>query len=104
MEKYTYECDGGSLAIGTGSVVACYPNNYGDGAHTVYITDELSPDESRNSVFTGAVEGSEIKVYNYDCLTEEERADEKNVLVTLSGRYGVFAVKYSGDMILEKWD
>ena len=103
-EKYYYDCDGGSLAIGNKDVVTQFINNFGDGRHEVRIVPDWSDKATRNANFLGSVEGKEIKVYRYDCLSKEQRADEKNVLVTLSGRYGVYAVLNSGDMILEKWN
>ena len=104
MEKYTYACDGGSLAIGNEEVVCQFINHYGDGMHDVYIVDRLTEQDHANSTFEGAVHGKTIKIYDYDCLTDTERADDSHVLVTLSGRYGVFAMLHSGTMILEKWD
>lgn len=105
MQKFRYSCDGGSLAIGTVAARFAVVNNYGDGTHSVIIYDrgERNPLDA-GTEFRGAIEGKEIKVYAYDCLTDEECADENNVLVTLSGRYGVYAKINSGDILLEKWE
>lgn len=106
MEQKMYSCDGGSLLIGNGKFNSQFPNNYGDGCHTVFVLDDI--EDIRSSFgdrydFLGAVAGTDIKVFEYDCLTAEECEKQENVLFTLTGRYGVYALKNSGDMILEKW-
>lgn len=103
--KADYGCDGGSLLIGTSNARAAFSNCYGDGTHTVTIKNDRSDWRTpENWIFRGMVQGNTIKVFNYDCLNDEECDNEENVLFTLSGRYGVYAVKHSGDMILVKWD
>ena len=103
MRSVNYECDGGSIAIGTVDARVQIPNCYGDGVHTLYIYDcgEKVPDDT---VFRGAVEGQNIKVFKYDCYTDEECMKGKNIIAELSGRYGIFALPNSGDMILQKWE
>ena len=102
--EFTYGCDGGSLSIGTASARVSVPNCYGDGEHKLLVINgKYDPCLHSGCEFRGAVEGNEIKVFKYDCFTDDECADEKNVLVTLSGRYGIYAKLNSGDMILEKW-
>ena len=100
----TYACDGGSLLIGTAKSRSAFVNCYGDGEHSVTVTDTPMGRTPDNWQFRGAVEGNEIKVFNYDCLSDWECDDEDNILFTLSGRYGVFAVEHSGDMVLVKWN
>lgn len=101
-ESKMYGCDGGSLLIGTTTARSAFPNCYGDGTHKVIVTDRENWKTPK--LFRGVVQGSSIKVFNYDCLNDEECTDEENVLFTLSGKYGVYAVEHSGDMILVKWN
>ena len=70
MERYTYACDGGALAIRTESAKFFYHNGYGDGEHDVFvITDaEQRPDKrlylvSHFDIF----EGKTAEILNYDC-------------------------------------
>lgn len=102
--KAKYSCDGGALLIGTSKARSAFLNCYGDGEHTVSVEDKINWKTPDNWLFRGAVEGSEIKVFSYDSLSDWECDDEDNVLFTLSGRYGVYAIKNSGDMVLVKWD
>ena len=104
MKKY--DCDGGSIAIGTKGCIACFPNGYGDGAFSVRIvnTDEQRKkfcDNKDDWKYVGSVEGDEINVYSYDCLQGEELEDRSNILYTLSGRYGVY--RNNGKIVLEQW-
>ena len=72
MERYTYACDGGALAIRTESAKFLFSNGYGDGEHDVFVTDEslLGFDETKSLVFVDSFEvfeGKEVEVLNYDC-------------------------------------
>ena len=98
----TYDCDGGALAIGTVDARATFPNCFGDGRHTVFIHDcgEKVPS---NAVFRGAVEGQNIKVFKYDCYSDEDCEEDTSVIAELSGRFGVYAIENCGDMILQRW-
>lgn len=105
MISKRYSCDGGSLAVGTSSARYNIINNYGDGCHDVVIAERnenFGKDEWYE--FRGAIEGTDIKVFRYDCLSNEECEDEKNVLFNLSGRFGVFAEKGSGTIVLQRWE
>jgi hypothetical protein len=104
MERKYYECDGGSLAIGTQEARSSFLNCYGDGEHAVEVYDKFEHKDYDNLVFRGAVQGTIIHVYDYDCLGDDECGDPRHILFTLSGRYGVYAREGTGDMILEKWD
>ena len=104
MKKYRYSCDGGSLMIGNADFACHYPNEYGDGTHTV-IVSEVNEVKTPQDLykFVGCVIGK-AKVYNYDCYDEKEREDPENVLCELNGRYGVYAKKGDcGDMLIEHW-
>lgn len=101
--KY-YECDGGSLCVGTSDARVRIPNRVGDGTYVVIVTDSQTPkDTKENWEFATAIEGKNIKVFDYDCLTDEQCESEEHVLFTLSGAYGVYTERDSGDMLIEKW-
>ena len=106
MRTFYYGCDGGCISIGTKSCTVHIPNDYGDGKHTVSVyskRDDAKKIEYRDIWrWKGTVQGSRINVYNYDCLTNDELSDKKNILCTLRGRYAVYVC--SGDIALVKWD
>ena len=102
-----YECDGGSIMIGTAKSRVCLPNGYGDGCFKVSIvkTDEQKKkfcQQHNKWKWIGAVNGNRFYVYSYDCLRGAELDNEENILYVLSGRYGVYC--NNGDIVLEKWD
>lgn len=105
MKKYFYDCDGGSLLIGNADFACHYMNNFGDGCHTltVFELEDDPVDYSKSYEFVGSICG-EFNVYDYDCLTAEERTDNKRVLCSLRGRYGIYAERHGGDMMLVYWD
>lgn len=103
MQKKYYICDGGSLAIGTPTARFNVVNRYGDGEWAVEVHNGFRSCDRTDLLFMGSVEGSEINVYDYDCLTDTDLEDPAHILFTLSGRYGVFARVNSGDIVLEKW-
>lgn len=105
FDCYEYSCDGGALMLGNKDFQVDFPNDYRDGRHSVYIgksgytvASEFHGDRVK---FVGSIEG-EFNVYSYDCLRGEELIDSDNILVTLNGRYGVYAC--DGWMFLEKWE
>lgn len=91
----------GSLAIGSGNAKVSLCNNIGDGTYHVYVGSEKLSHERWS--FVGAVEGEDIKVFDYDCYHTAAEA-EQHVLVTLSGRYGIWVEKSGGDFWLQKWE
>lgn len=104
MKKY--ECDGGTIMIGTKDSRVCLPNGYGDGSFKVSIvkTDEQKKKfykEYKKWKWVGAVNGDSFNVYSYDCLHGDDLTDKSNILYTLHGRYGVY--HYNGNIVLEKW-
>lgn len=103
MKTYRYECDGGSLLIGNENFACCYMNNFGDGVHRVHVLDRNEKMPSGKWDFVGCVLGK-ANIYDYDGLESYERAGKSRVLCELSGRYGVYAKKDSGDMLVEYWD
>ena len=105
FDTYEYSCDGGSLMLGNKDFQVAFPNWFGDGEFPVYIgttgytvCKEFHGDRVR---FVGSIEG-EFNVYSYDCLNGDELINPDYILVTLNGRYGVYACE--GYMFLEKWE
>ena len=104
MKKY--ECDGGSIMIGTTRSRTCFPNGYGDGCFKVSI---VKTEEQKKKFYqqhdkwkwVGTVNGDRFYVYSYDCLRGAELDNEENILYVLSGRYGVY--RNNGNIVLEKW-
>ena len=107
MKKYKYTCDGGSLLLGNENFQCAYMNDYGDGTHKVFVKDkgDKFPKVYTNDTyhFEGCVRGK-FNVYAYDCLHGQDLLEKENILITLSGRYGVYSIRDSGDMMLEYWD
>jgi len=106
MKKH-YDCDGGSIAIGTKECRSCFPNGYGDGCFSVEVVStkeqkKIFNEHYSNWKFVGSVEGSAINVYDYDCLNIDELEDKSHILFTLSGIYGVYC--NNGDIVLDKWN
>ena len=105
MKKYN--CDGGSILIGTTRNRVNLPNGYGDGCFRVSI---VQTDEQKKKFYqkrdewkwVGTVRGNRFYVYSYDCLHGAELDNEDNILYVLSGEYGVY--HNQGDIILERWD
>ena len=102
MIKMKYACDGGSLCLGTVGARVQIPNNWGDGEYTFYLYDacERVPEDAE---FKGCIEGEHIQVYDYDGYDTDELLDPNTIIVELCGRFGIYAVKNSGDMILQRW-
>lgn len=107
MKKYNYSCDGGSLLLGNENFQCAYMNNYGNGTHKVFIKDKEDKlfKLYANDVyhFEGCIQGK-FNVYAYDCLHGQDLLEKENILITLSGIYGVYSFKRSGDMMLEYWE
>ena len=104
-KKYKYGCDGGCILLGNATSRVNLPNGYGDGEHTIEVRSSAYRDYTyeRKFEWLGVVEGSEVNVYNYDCLHGDELTDKENILYTLpSGRWGVYAA--DGDILLQQWD
>lgn len=101
-----YSCDGGTIMIGTKDFRICLPNGYGDGDFSVKIVKTEKQKAEFNKEYSkwnwlGSVEGTEINVYSYDCLHEDEIEDKENILYKLSGRYTVYC--NNGKIVLEQW-
>lgn len=110
-EKYEYyDCEGASILIGTANSATSFSNGYGDGSFKVSILDKEDSIEQFKSEqfhygrwdFVGSVRGEHINVYSLDYINGDELRDKRNILYTLSGRYGVYCK--DGDIVLVKWD
>ena len=78
FDTYEYSCDGGSLMLGNKDFQVDFPNDYGDGRHSVYVgtIGRTVPDTFHGDrvKFVGSIEG-EFNVYSYDCLNGDELVD-----------------------------
>lgn len=105
VESKIYECDGGSLLVGSESVTLRLPNGYGygygDGVFDVTVFDRS---ENKYQIlpegyeFVANIRGNNIIIYKYDCLYGEDLKRHK--LFVLSGEYSVY--RYKGNMYFEK--
>ncbi len=107
MRTRKYLCDGGSLAIQCNGIKVNFSNCFGDGTHRVYILTNESkdhhPQTDKEDVYRGCIEVPELSealVLSYDCTAPDTKIIER----LGAGRYGVSAIKDTGDMIIEKWD
>lgn len=82
MQEFTVFCDAGSVRLGLGDNFYYIPNGYGDGKCTVEVYD-ISDDFDGRGSYEAIVEGSDIKLYDYDC-------GNAKVIAILSGCYRVF--------------
>ena len=97
-KKYEYCCDGGNIMIGNKSFRVHVPNEFGDGWHTVQIKYGIGAPDGFH--FKCIVDGENFNVYSYAYLHDDDFEDESKILVTLSGKYIVYA--NFGDIILAK--
>lgn len=104
MKEYYYGCDGGAIAIGTRSATVNICNGIGDGRHKVKVYDLNEGFDDTGYKFIGSVEGCRINIYDYDCLLPQEKRDKKHILCTLKGRYSIYTVVGSGEIVLQCWD
>ena len=104
MKKH-YDCDGGSIAIGTKECRSHFANGYGDGTFSIEVISTEAQKKTFKKHYSkwkyiGSVEGTGINIYDYDCLKEDELEDESHILFTLSGRYAVYC--NNGKIVSEK--
>ena len=111
MKKYNYSCGDGALLLGNENFQCTYMNNYGSGTHKIFIKDEEEdkwtdlpyPVYVNNAYhFEGSVQGK-FNVYACDCLHGQDLLGKENILITLSGKYDIYSIKHSGDMVFERW-
>lgn len=104
LKEFRITCDRGCLAIGNAEFVSYIPTNTGDGSYYVF----LQPSDPRdyNLELVAATRGK-CHVFNYDCLSEEDRAThiERNVTLPLDGYYGIYRSKrlYPEYFVIVKW-
>ena len=99
MKKKIYGCDGGCIMIGNGSFRVHIPNGIGDGDHFVYVYSKGEKFDLGSKTWMCSIEGTDIFVYRYDCLSKEELFQPKNLVLMLSGRYGVYADRGSVHLV-----
>lgn len=102
LDRYyagVYRCDAGSILAGSKLFAVHLPNGYGDGLFDVFIIDERSSIKIPDGYsFVTIVEGR-FNIYDYDCLSKEERDNDDNILVQINGKYAVFCNQ--GDIIFK---
>lgn len=103
MKTYWGASDIGSVLIGNKDWTFAVPNIGGDGATKILVFEkdvkEFANYQKENNLhFISSVQGT-FNIFSYDCAFETEQED---VLLTLSGRYGV----YNGEMKVAfvKWE
>ena len=100
MQTFRYSCDCGALAIGSETCKVHVHNGLGDGTFQVSIVDRAEFAKDRESgmfEFRTVCEGDAVTIYDYDCSGAQP-------LVTLSGRFGIWALRGTGNMVIERWE
>lgn len=104
LRKFKITCDRGCLAIGNAEFVSYYPTSTGDGSYYVYL--QASVHRDYNLELVAAITGK-CHVFDYDCLTKDERAHniEQNLTLPLDGYYGIYRSKrlYPEYFVIVKW-
>ena len=92
-QSFVTSSDMGGVKIGTDGFSIVMPNGYGDTPRNRVSINERGSFNSSAFTFWTSISGKEINIYDYDC--------GDNIVVTLSGRYGVY---YNNRVIIfEKW-
>lgn len=90
MKRKKYGCDGGCIMIGNSSFRVHIPNGFGDGEHNVYVCAKGEEFNRKSKAWVCFVEGTDIFVYRYDCLSKEDQLNPQNLVLMLNGRYDVY--------------
>lgn len=100
MKAYYCSSDVGSVLVGNEKFRICLPNIGGDGETRLLIFDTRKEFEDSSYPeyfkYTTHIEGN-FNVYNYDC----SRGDEKDILLELCGKYGVYRGNYTVALVAE---
>ena len=104
MIRLYCESDIGSCLIGNKDWTFAVPNIGGDGTTTITIFDTDNKEfweykKKRNLNFISSVQGT-FNIYNYDCAYHD--CNDEDVIVTLSGRYGVYQGEW--EVVFVKWE
>lgn len=94
MPIYTVDSDAAGVMIGNDSARFTVPNGSGEDGTTTVIIDEAKALEMHDVPFRTVISGTDLNIYGSDGSTDE-------VLVTLSGQYGVFSA--AGVVIIQRW-
>lgn len=102
VKKYWYGCDGGSILIGNESSRTQIVNNYGDGEHRVIVCgrDEYN---TKDFEFRGTVCGTDVNVYDYDCLRGDDLNNPEHILCKLKSGHRYAVSVCGGTILLEDW-
>lgn len=109
MKTYCSMSDIGSVLIGNDDWTFAVPNGMGDGISTSLVFDSESEFrkykeaklKNRKEHFISSAQGT-FNIYDYDCAFEHP--DEATVEATLTGRYGIYYIENSYDVIFVKWE
>ena len=99
----TFNCcsDIGSVLVGNKEVRFALPNIGGDGTTKLFVFDDdvsfCSSTVYPRLDFVTCIEGK-FNVFSYDC----SKGDDKDIIATLEGRYGVYRGKQM--IALVKWE
>ena len=100
MKTFNCYSDIGSVLVGNKEVRFALPNIGGDGTTKLFIFDDdasfCAHIVSNMVSFVTSIEGK-FNVYSYDC----SRGDDKDILITLEGRYAVYQGEWM--VALVKW-
>lgn len=95
---YRYSCDCGGLAVGSDACRTLIWNCEGDGTFNLFVTDREDFKAIEDGFeLAGVCQGDAVAVYDYDC-------DGGKPLCVLSGRFGVYRRRRSGDMAVVRWE
>lgn len=104
MQILSCSSDIGSCLIGNKDWTFAVPNIGGDGTTKIVIFNEDNEEfvkycEKHKLKFISSVQGT-FNIYSYDCAFPA--CDDKNVISTLSGRYGVYQGYWK--VVFVKWE
>ena len=101
MKTFNCYSDIGSVLVGNKEVRFALPNIGGDGTTRLFVFDDDASFSSHGVSdivsFVTCIEGK-FNVFSYDC----SRGDDKDVIATLEGRYGVYRGEWI--VVLVKWE
>lgn len=101
-KTYWYGCDGGSILIGNESSRTQITNDYGDGEHKVIVCSE-GEYNTKGFDFRGTVGGTDVNVYDYDCLHGDDLNNPEHILCKLKSGHRYAVSVCNGTILLEDW-
>ena len=94
MPCFTVDSDAAGVLIGNDSARFTVSNGAGEDGVTTVIIDVAKSLTMHDVPFRTVISGTDLNIYGSDSSTDE-------VLVTLSGQYGVFSA--AGVVIIQRW-